>query len=254
MAVIAARCRSASAPPKVIDVSLIATTNSAELFQKPGILPTGKVMWSAALLAVKYGLPTRRLEITFEETDMESCELFQLATDFSEESGFWGTALPFICGLAVGRGARQMLEIGVCRGGSTRALLQAAEINQGHVTSIDVGDCGEAVPTASRDRWTFLRADSRVVLPRITDMQIDFALIDGEHSFDAVSSELNEIDRLMAPHGCVVLDDCWPTYQGVLDAFRAFRPSRPAAKRLIRYGTDKSWDGTKRTLGLICYT
>lgn len=85
---------------------------------------------------------------------VDSVGLFQLATDFSECSGYWGSALPFIFGVAVGGRARQMLEIGVWRGGTTRALLHAAAVNMGHLTSIDIDDCEGAVTTALRDRWT----------------------------------------------------------------------------------------------------
>lgn len=184
---------------------------------------------------------------------MDSCELFQLATDFSDQSGYWGNALTFIYGLAVGSRARQILEVGVWHGGSTRALLHAAAVNDGHLTSIDIDDCGGAVPAPLCDRWTFVRGDSRAILPTI-DFPIGFALIDGEHSFDAVSRELKEIDRVIASRGCVVLDDCWATFQGVLDAFHAFRSTRPIEKTLIRYGTDRSLEGTARTLGVIRYT
>lgn len=182
--------------------------------------------------------------------NVDSSDLFHLANDFSEHSGCWGTALPFIYGLAVGSGAKQMLEIGVWCGGSTRALLQAAAVNAGHLTSIDIDDCEGAVPTGLRDRWTFIRGDSRNVLPNC-DASIDFALIDGEHSFDAVSRELKEIDRLMVPRGCIILDDCWPDFQGVLDAFHAFESPRSTDKTLIRYGTSQSRPPMDRTMGLI---
>lgn len=183
---------------------------------------------------------------------MDSCGLFQLATDFTDRSGYWGSALPFIYGLAVGTRARRMLEIGVWHGGSTRALLEAAAVNGGHLTSIDIDDCAAAVPSAWRAKWTFIRGDSRVILPTI-DFPIGLALIDGEHSFDAVSFELKEIDRLIDSRGCVVLDDCWATFQGVVDAFHAFRSARQIEKTLIRYGTDQSLEGIDRTLGLIRY-
>jgi predicted O-methyltransferase YrrM len=183
---------------------------------------------------------------------MDSCELFQLATDFSDRAGYWGSGLAFIYGLAVGSRARHMLEIGVWHGGSTRALLLAAAVNGGHVTSIDIDDCEGAVPAASRVNWTFIRGDSRIVLPTI-DFPIDLALIDGEHSFDAVSNELKEIDRLMVSRGCIVLDDCWATSQGVLDAFQSFGSTRRIEKTLIHYGTHQSLEGTDRTLGLIRY-
>ncbi|HQU46295.1 MAG TPA: class I SAM-dependent methyltransferase [Pirellulales bacterium] len=183
---------------------------------------------------------------------MDPAELFTLAFDCSERSGWWGSALPFLYGLAVGCRAKHLIEIGVCQGGSTRALLYAASINAGHLTSIDIVDCSGRIAPPLNERWTFVQGDSRRVLPAI-DFPIDFALIDGEHTADAVSAELREIDRLMMPRGSVVLDDCWPEYQGVLDAFERFRSSRNIEKTLIRYGTERSLHGTARRLGLIRY-
>jgi predicted O-methyltransferase YrrM len=180
-------------------------------------------------------------------------DLFSLAEDYADDSGWLGPALPALFGIAIGCRARDMLEIGVHRGGSTRALLLAAQFNDGSLVSIDVEDCGNVVPVELRSRWSFIRGDSRDVLPRI-DRRFDFAYVDGAHCFDAVARELQYLDRAIRPGGTVLLDDCWPDFQGVLDAFNSFESPHPIQKHLLPYGTDKSLFGARRrTFGVIRY-
>jgi hypothetical protein len=178
-------------------------------------------------------------------------EVLELSQDFGQASGFWGPTLPLITGLAVGCGAQQLLEIGVCRGGSTRALLAAAEATDGRLISIDSADCLAAVPPNRRARWTFLCGESHTVLPMLRG-PIDFALIDSDHSYESTLNELCELNRLMAPGGLIVIDDVWePEYPGCLQAFDEFDSPRVQNKQLFRCGVPQSVFGRARTFGLI---
>jgi predicted O-methyltransferase YrrM len=139
----------------------------------------------------------------------------------------------------------------VCRGGSTRALLAAAEATDGHLVSIDSADCLAAIPPERRGRWTFLYGQSDEVLP-ILGGPFDFALIDGDHTYKSTLNELREMDRLMAPGALVMLDDVWePEYPGCRRAFDEFGSSRVRSKQLFRSGVSQSVFGRDRTFGLI---
>jgi hypothetical protein len=191
---------------------------------------------------------TDRLTCT---TSHDFGDVLELSRDFGQASGFWGPALPLITGLAVGCGAKQLLEVGVGRGGSTHALLAAAESTDGRLISIDSADCLGAIPPDRRDRWTFLCGESFEVLP-ILRGPIDFALIDGDHSYQSTLNELCEMERLLAPGGLVMLDDVWePEYRGCLQAFSEFDSSRIESKQLVRCGVSQSVFGRARTFGLI---
>jgi hypothetical protein len=181
--------------------------------------------------------------------------LLQLSEDYSGASGWFGSALATLHGMAVGCGAKDMLETGVREGGSTRALLLAAELNDGHLTSIDCEDCSGAIPEDGRQRWSFLHGDSNRVLTQLHEArrQFDFAFLDGSTDYDRVLRDLRLVDAMIRPGGTILLDDCWPTFQAVLDAFLVFRSRQAISKTLIPYGTTKSWDGARRTLGLIRY-
>lgn len=82
------------------------------------------------------------------------------------------------------------MEIGVRQGASTAALLAGVEENGGHLWSVDK-DEWNIFP--EHPAWTFIHADSvkdakkvKAIVPR----ELDLLLIDGDHSYDAVSSDL----------------------------------------------------------------
>lgn len=174
--------------------------------------------------------------------------LMGLALDFDEPGGWWGSALATLTGLAVGCRAKRMLEIGVGMGASTRALLVAAELNEGQLISIDQRDCMVWVPP--HPRWLFLRGWSRDVLPTVNG-PFDLALVDGEHTEEAVSFELATIGPRMAPRGIVVCDDCYHPFDGVTQAFENATFDRPVEKSLVQYGLPQSLYGEARTLGVV---
>lgn len=94
--------------------------------------------------------------------------------------------LPFLNELARGK----VMEIGVRQGASTAALLAGIEEHGGHLWSVDKDD-RPVFP--GHPEWTFIQAHSvkdsakiKVIIPQT----LDLLLIDGDHSYEAVSSDL----------------------------------------------------------------
>lgn len=185
----------------------------------------------------------------FNESD-----LFALANDYGERSGHWGPALAMLYGIALGKRARRILEVGVWHGGSTRAFLLALTRNWGYrLVSIDNEDRRENVPADRGDGWVFMKGNSLDILPMLGG-QFDLVLIDGDHTYETVSKELMIIDNgLVTDDAIILLDDCWDDYPGVLQAFEEFDSIKEYVQELIPYGCEQSHLGTKRTMGMIRY-
>ena len=113
----------------------------------------------------------------------------------------------------------RVLETGVARGLTTRALVEALNHNgSGHIWSIDLppllehglGDeTGAAVPERLHDRWTLVRGSSRRVLPGLVRQlgSIDLFVHDSMHTTRNVSFELECVWPALRPGGVIVIDD-----------------------------------------------
>jgi predicted O-methyltransferase YrrM len=69
-----------------------------------------------------------------------------------------------------------------------------------------------------REFVEFIEKPSQIALPELISAgrKIDFAFIDGEHTFDHVLVDFFFIDQLLTPGGIVVLDDAsWPSIRSV---------------------------------------
>jgi predicted O-methyltransferase YrrM len=200
------------------------------------------------MLAVDRRQPIARRSMSFDERD-----LMALAGDFSKRSGSFGAALGILYGLAVGSGARNMLEIGVSQGGSTRALLLAARRTGGHLTSIDIEDRTANVPADLRDRWTLLVGRSEAFATAAgarIEQGLDLLFIDGEHTYDVAAMELRTFGARVREGGLIVLDDCWSMFPGVRLAFDEYAAA--AEKWLLPYGVPEILPGGReRTMGVI---
>ena len=171
-----------------------------------------------------------------------------------------------------------ILDVGTARGFSAvtmaRALLDASL--PGHVYTIDIIDHLEPVnwhsdtegkqdpdePLAKSivsrseiwSRWfadeanciTPMLGRSHDILGKWSLGPIDVAFIDGEHTHRAVRRDLHFLERLMAPGGVIVLDDC---HTGVrIGAL----PSRPVnvAVRLVGFAARHLWPSVRQKLPL----
>ncbi len=132
-----------------------------------------------------------------------------------EEAAHVMTAAVSIFGLArhaaIGRKNPIFVEIGTQIGLSTRALLTVAHIVDGKVISIDIDpSCGEGLTKKwvdshnLKDRWTFIGKASQEVEP-VKDA--DFLLVDGDHGYEAVCSDMARHGVAVRNGGIIVLDD-----------------------------------------------
>jgi methyltransferase family protein len=188
-----------------------------------------------------------RYEAT-EECEERVHELIGAPWPCEERNEFddaWNAALDELAarGLQVGRGAfggwddgdtrlgrvawclarhlrpNRVIETGVARGLTTRALLEALERNgSGHLWSIDLPPLLEeglaqqtaaAVPERLYDRWTLLRGSSRRLLPGlVTELgQIDLFLHDSMHTARNLRFELEQVWPALTPGGAALIDD-----------------------------------------------
>lgn len=107
--------------------------------------------------------------------------------------------LPFLFEHAKGN----VMEIGVRQGASTAALLAGIAEHGGHLWSVDKIEWN--IFPENPD-WTFIQADSAKMastIKRIIPSELDLLLIDGDHSYDAVLSDLDNYGaraKLIALH------------------------------------------------------
>ena len=101
------------------------------------------------------------------------------------------TDIHFHMGLLRAEAKRNVVEIGVRHGASTCALLSGVEDNGGHLYSIDTEDCSELFK--GHTQWTFIQANSSKDAAQLLSFlpaQFDLLFVDGDHTFEGVSSDL----------------------------------------------------------------
>lgn len=122
------------------------------------------------------------------------------------------------------------VEIGTQVGGSTRVLTHIAAEFGGRVISMELDPaCGaedsilaKDLRSFGRDKfWTFIAGPSQQ-----TDVVegADFLLLDGDHGYEATSSDMARHGRAVRPGGIIVLDDVHPRFPGKM-RYVAERPS-----------------------------
>lgn len=144
-----------------------------------------------------------------------------------------------------------LVELGVRRGDSTRALLagarDVAEIraarNRGfrpHLWSYDIEDVGEHVKEVSRnqgftlveDLWTFRHLDSLKAGELWRHTSIDLLFVDTDHSFETTKAEIAAWHQWIKVGGCMVFHDTnlnEPGRDGVLPAIKDFLDNPPGS-------------------------
>lgn len=143
----------------------------------------------------------------------------------------------YVFGLARRENVRKAIEIGRWRGGMTVALA-AAMGPEGKLWSLDNGEkearvLGTEIGTLDAETQTFcerfnldvrlLVGDSRTL--EVDTGEVDLVLIDGDHSYEGVSTDFNRFGRRVRLGGSVLIDDAFDD---------AFVPSHPeSAGRLV---------------------
>lgn len=115
--------------------------------------------------------------------------------------------VPFLKSIA---GAR-VLEIGVCGGVSTSAFLCGMDdAGKGELVSIDKDErCGQIL---CHPRWTFICDDSQTMpIPEHEREKFDVLLIDGDHPYDSVASDLRRFSPLVRVGGLILNHDVLET-------------------------------------------
>lgn len=133
-----------------------------------------------------------------------------------------------------------MIETGVASGSSTRYILSAMEKNQkGFLYSIDLPTIdsvdsipartktGWLVPNKLRDRWRLIFGRSQEKMPSLCSElgRIDCFLHDGEHSYQAMTSEYETAYRYFEKGGLLLSDDLYLN-EAFYDFCREKNPTR----------------------------
>jgi hypothetical protein len=120
---------------------------------------------------------------------------------------------------AIGQTKPIFVEIGTQQGISTRALITAAAMFDGHVVSMDPDpNCSASgalkqwvVDRKLQDRWTHNFLKSQDVEPI---QGASFLLVDGDHGYEAVCSDMARHGAAVRDGGVIVLDDYHTQFPG----------------------------------------
>jgi len=115
-----------------------------------------------------------------------------------------------------------ILEIGVCRGSSTRILLKGINeriqegLGSGHLWSIDKDDRENVVKNLELKKiWTFMLGYSSLMpekpnypVSRVEwDKKIDILFIDGDHSYNGVKADYQRYEPFVKDGGLILMHD-----------------------------------------------
>lgn len=117
------------------------------------------------------------------------------------------TFVALICSMR----ARNILELGVRRGGSTYPLLIGAKILGGTVTSVDIQDYGYRPPSELISHWKFVVSDAIDFLQKNTQ-KYDMILVDDLHTTDHVYNELSLIAKFATKETIILMHDLMHTW------------------------------------------
>lgn len=108
--------------------------------------------------------------------------------------------------IALASRGKTFVELGVREGHTTEPLLQAAEMNGGHLWSVDINPPSE-FKTDSQS-YTFVQSDSIQFLENWDpNKKIDVIYVDDWHSYPHVKKQLELIDRYVGPRSIILLHD-----------------------------------------------
>lgn len=117
---------------------------------------------------------------------------------------------PILFYLAYSCKAKTLIEIGVADGSTTMPLIKAAMENDGILYSIDPSRCEDAhrLVDASgyQNYWKFNHMKSDDFFARFNS-PVDFAFIDGDHSFVQVAKDVENCCKLLTRGGMVFVSD-----------------------------------------------
>lgn len=191
--------------------------------------------WRAALrerIGVDAGMPGHESLLAIEaiEKEFAASEATAALVGHDADPAF----LEAVWCAAHDRRPARIVETGVARGLTTRAILSACRENDFHLWSIDLPPILEPnstryarnVARAAGDRWTYLRGASRRLLPRLLPriQPIDLFIHDSSHTYRNTLFELTCAWSALAADGILLADDV-DTSSALRDFESRFRPS-----------------------------
>jgi len=114
--------------------------------------------------------------------------------------------LATLMSISVSIGAKNILELGVRRGITTKPLLLAAAITEGHVFSVDIEPTQYRPPTELAPYWTFIQQEAIAFLS-IDDLEYDLVFVDDWHSTPHVKKELLLLEDKLSVNGLILMHD-----------------------------------------------
>lgn len=103
-----------------------------------------------------------------------------------------------------------LLELGVCTGHSTHALLLSCKYGKGHLWSVDVDPCPQAIERMKNNNldkyWTFTVMHD-LEYAKSWNKQVDLLFIDTGHTFDLTLNELEVYSSFIKSDGVIFLHD-----------------------------------------------
>ena len=111
-----------------------------------------------------------------------------------------------IFAMALASRGKTYVELGVREGHTTEPLYKAAELNNGHLWSVDINEPSEYIP--NNGNYTFVKRDSIKFLeewPR--DKKMDVVFVDDWHSYPHVKRQLELLDECVGPSSIILLHD-----------------------------------------------
>lgn len=104
-----------------------------------------------------------------------------------------------------------MAQTGMNAGHSAIVLLENGS-NTSTLTSFDIGRWGyetevsEILNNEYGDRHLYIEGDSKKTLPEF-DIKLDYAFVDGDHSFEGCTSDMKNFDKILKSGGYMMIDD-----------------------------------------------
>lgn len=103
--------------------------------------------------------------------------------------------------------AKNVLELGVRYGGTTRPLLKAMQITGGKLTSVDIMDHGYRPEPELQKYWDFNLQDALSFLEQNQNQKYDLIFIDDLHTTEHLYKELLIVDKMASKETVILLHD-----------------------------------------------
>ena len=115
------------------------------------------------------------------------------------------------------KGAKKIVEIGVCRGVSTRVFLRVVQETGGELISVDIMDCATVIPACKREGWIFNKANSRDWKCPWTS--IDILFIDGDDFI--AHKDFARYEKFVRVGGKIIMhDSLWKPISDFVDSLQ----------------------------------